>query len=144
MDGPRGNGDRDTVGATDDVERNVHGEPLTPCNRDPVTGFERDGHCTTSPRDPGRHEVCAVMTAEFLDYTKDQGNDLTTERPDLQFPGLDPGDRWCVCLPRWIEAADAGCAPPVALEATNEAVLDEVDLDTLEEHAAEPAGPPGD
>lgn len=119
------------------TERNVHGEPLEPCSRDPETGALRDGHCRALDRDPGRHEVCAVMTDAFLQYSKAQGNDLITPRPDLRFPGLDPGDRWCVCVPRWLEAAEAGHAPPVVLSATNEAVLDEIPLDRLKEHAAD-------
>jgi uncharacterized protein (DUF2237 family) len=116
-------------------ERNVHGEPLEPCGRDPETGVLRDGVCHEMARDPGRHEVCAVMTDEFLEYSRAQGNDLVTPRPSLNFPGLTAGDRWCVCLPRWLEAAEAGHAPPVVLAATNEAVLDEVSLARLEQHA---------
>lgn len=112
-------------------ERNVFGTELRPCGEDPMTGFMRDGHCRHVRRDPGRHEVCAVMTEEFLTYSKAAGNDLSTPRPELQFPGLDPGDRWCVCLPRWVEAHEDDAAPPVILEATNERVLDEIDPDTL-------------
>jgi hypothetical protein len=103
---------------SDDLrDRNVHGEPLQPCGRDPETGYLRDGHCRNLRRDPGRHEVCAVLTQEFLEYSKSQGNDLTTPRPSLNFPGLTPGDRWCLCVPRWAEAHDADCAPPVVLDA---------------------------
>lgn len=124
-------------------EKNVLGEPLADCSTDPTTGFERDGCCGTHPADRGRHELCAVMTAEFLSFSKERGNDLTTARPRLDFPGLDPGDRWCLCLGRWIEALEATrqqrlpetTVPPVVLEATNEAVLDSVDLETLEAHA---------
>jgi uncharacterized protein (DUF2237 family) len=116
---------------------NVYGEPLAPCSTDPETGFLRDGHCRHLRRDPGRHEVCAAVTREFLEYSKAQGNDLITPRPELGFPGLDPGDRWCLCLPRWLEAREAGRAPPVVLAATNEAVLEEVSLSTLESHAVE-------
>jgi hypothetical protein len=116
-------------------EHNVHGEPLQPCGTDPETGVRRDGICHALDRDPGRHEVCAVMTGEFLRYSKRQGNDLMTPRPSMSFPGLEPGDRWCVCVPRWLEAADAGHAPPVVLDATNEAVLDEITLERLEAHA---------
>lgn len=118
-------------------EQNVLGEPLEPCSYDPETGFERDGHCRHIGRDPGRHEVCAVVDEWFLEYSKAQGNDLITPRPELNFPGLDPGDRWCLCVPRWVEAKDAGAAPPVVLEATNEAVLDTIDMETLQEHAHE-------
>jgi hypothetical protein len=119
-------------------DENVLGEPLAPCSHDPATGVRRDGHCRDLRRDPGRHEVCAVMTAEFLSFTRRRGNDLETPRPDLSFPGLDPGDRWCVCLPRWLEAREAGVAPPVVLAATNGAVLDSVSLSTLREHAHDP------
>jgi uncharacterized protein (DUF2237 family) len=118
-------------------ERNVLGEPLEPCESALETGFLRDGHCRHVERDPGRHEVCAVMTQAFLEYSRDQGNDLVTPRPEMQFPGLHPGDRWCVCLPRWIEAKEAGNAPPVVLEATTEDVLDAVSMATLEEHAVD-------
>jgi uncharacterized protein (DUF2237 family) len=117
------------------MQDNVLGEPMRPCSTDPMTGVERDGYCREVRRDPGRHEVCAVMTDDFLSYSKAQGNDLVTPQPDLQFPGLEPGDHWCVCLPRWLEALDAGTAPPVVLESTNAAVLDAVSLDTLQAHA---------
>lgn len=116
-------------------EANVLGEPLQPCSTDPETGYLRDGHCRHLRRDPGRHEVCAVVTEEFLAFSRAQGNDLVTPRPDLGFPGLDPGDRWCLCVPRWVEALEAGHAPPVALAATNEAVLEDVDRETLLAHA---------
>jgi uncharacterized protein (DUF2237 family) len=126
-------------------DRNVLGGELRPCSTDPITGFERDGCCGTHPRDRGRHELCAVMTDEFLEFSKGQGNDLTTPRPSLQFPGLSPGDRWCLCLGRWVEALEATrdrrlpetTVPPVVLEATNEAVLDSVELETLRRHAYE-------
>ncbi|MFB6127632.1 MAG: DUF2237 family protein [Halolamina sp.] len=126
--------------AMEESERNVLGEALATCNTDPETGALRDGRCRHLRRDPGRHEVCAVMTRAFLDYTREQGNDLETPRPELNFPGLEPGDRWCVCLPRWTEARAADVAPPVALAATNEAVLEEVSLATLREHAAGSTG----
>jgi len=124
-------------------DTNVLGDPLEPCSTDPTTGFERDGCCGTHPGDRGRHELCAVMTEEFLEFSKARGNDLTTPRPELQFPGLEPGDRWCLCLGRWIEALDATregrlpetTVPSVVLGATNEAVLDTVELATLETHA---------
>lgn len=118
-------------------DENVHGEPLEPCSRDPETGFLRDGHCRALRRDPGRHEVCAVVTEAFLEYSRAQGNDLVTPRPDLGFPGLEPGDRWCLCVPRWAEALEAGVAPPVVLAATNAAVLEDIDRETLAAHAAE-------
>jgi len=116
------------------VQQNVLGTALEPCSTDPTTGYLRDGRCTATQRDPGRHEVCAVVTEEFLQYSKRQGNDLITPRPELDFPGLDPGDHWCLCLPRWEEAREAGVAPPIVLEATNEAVLDTVDIETLREY----------
>ncbi|MFB6243208.1 MAG: DUF2237 family protein [Halobaculum sp.] len=118
-------------------DRNVDGEPLEPCCEDPATGALRDGHCRALDRDPGRHEVCAVVTEEFLQFSRRRGNDLITPRAHLDFPGLSDGDRWCLCVPRWIEAHEAGVAPPVVLEATNEAVLDEIDRETLEAYAYE-------
>jgi hypothetical protein len=126
-------------------ERNVRGGELATCSADPTTGFERDGCCGTHPDDRGRHELCAVMTDEFLAFSRAQGNDLVTPRPEFQFPGLEPGDRWCLCLGRWLEALEATrterlpetTVPPVVLEATNEAVLDSVELETLEAHAYE-------
>jgi len=120
-----------------DTEHNVVGGELQPCSESPETGFLRDGHCRQLQRDPGRHEICAVMTQEFLEYSREQGNDLITPRPELDFPGLHPGDRWCVCLPRWIEAREADCAPPVVLDATSEGVLDELSSDELREYAVE-------
>jgi len=119
-------------------ERNVLGEPLEPCSTAPETGFLRDGNCHHLDRDPGRHEVCAAMTQTFLEYSREQGNDLITPRPEFDFPGLHPGDQWCVCLPRWIEAREADCAPPVVLEATSEGVLDELSVDELQAHEYEP------
>ncbi len=118
-------------------ELNVLGEPLEPCSTAPETGFLRDGNCRHLQRDPGRHEICAVMTQEFLEYSREQGNDLVTPRPEYAFPGLHPGDRWCVCLPRWVEAREAGCAPPVVLAATTEGVLDELAVEELRTYAAE-------
>ena len=113
------------------TERNVLGGELEPCGTDPMTGFFRDGCCNTSDDDLGRHTVCAVMTAEFLEFSKIAGNDLSTPRPEFGFPGLQPGDRWCLCAARWREAWDAGAAPRVVLNATNEASLDFVSLDAL-------------
>jgi len=117
--------------------RNVLGEELIPCSLDPVTGFFRNGCCETGPHDVGMHTVCAVMTAEFLAYSREVGNDLSTPRPDLGFPGLQPGDRWCVCAPRWKEALDAGAAPKVVLECTHEETLAIVPLGVLKDYAVE-------
>jgi uncharacterized protein (DUF2237 family) len=116
--------------------RNVLGEPLGSCSMDPVTGFFRNGCCETGPEDVGMHTVCAVMTAEFLEFSLQVGNDLSTPRPEFGFPGLRPGDRWCLCAPRWKEALDAGVAPPVVLEATHEEVLAITPLGILKDHAA--------
>lgn len=114
---------------------NVLGTPLTDCGHAPLTGFYRDGCCQTGPDDRGLHTVCAVMTAEFLRYTASQGNDLSTPRPEFNFPGLLPGDRWCLCAARWKQAHEAGCAPAVDLSATHARTLQIVDLDTLKAHA---------
>jgi len=111
--------------------KNVFGVDLIPCSTDPVTGFYRDGCCHTGPDDRGRHVVCAVMTEEFLAFTKAQGNDLSTPRPEYRFPGLKPGDQWCLCALRWREAHQAGLAPLVVLEATHEKVLDYVRMEDL-------------
>mgnify|MGYP000097275748 FL=1 len=119
------------------TEQNALGSDLEPCCTDPETGYLRDGHCHHLDADPGRHEVCAVMTEAFLEFSKERGNDLVTPRPELDFPGLDPGDHWCLCLGRWVEAHEAGVAPPVVLEATNEAVLDDVPFSTLLEYEYE-------
>jgi uncharacterized protein (DUF2237 family) len=118
-------------------ERNVNGEPLAACGEDPTTGYLRDGCCRHLPEDAGRHEICAVVTAEFLEFSRARGNDLVTPRPELSFPGLEPGDRWCLCLDRWLEAEAAGVAPPVVLAATNESALDRVRRETLEAYAHE-------
>ena len=116
--------------------RNVHGGPLVECSASPRTGFFRDGCCNTGPDDFGLHVVCAVMTREFLDFSARSGNDLSTPRPEFEFPGLRPGDRWCLCAARWREALAAGVAPRVVLEATHEATLAVVPLEVLERHAA--------
>ena len=121
------------------TEKSVLGTALEPCSTDPMTGYERDGHCRSHPADRGRHEVCAAVTAEFLAFSRERGNDLVTPRPKLGFPGLEPGDRWCLCLGRWLEAVEADRAPPVVLAATSEAVLDEVSLSTLEAHEFDPS-----
>lgn len=117
--------------------RNVMGGELVPCSLDPVTGFFRNGCCETGPHDVGMHTVCAVMTAEFLSYSKSMGNDLSTPRPDLGFEGLKPGDRWCLCAPRWKEALDADAAPQVVLESTHEETLAIVPLGILKDYAVE-------
>ena len=117
------------------VPRNVLGTLLQPCSFDPNTGFFRDGHCHTCAQDHGSHTVCAVMTAEFLAFSKSRGNDLSTPMPQFEFPGLKPGDHWWLCAGRWLEAYEAGKAPQVNLEATNEAALAIVPLDALREHA---------
>ncbi len=118
-------------------EKNVLGTELAPCSVDPMTGYLRDGCCRHLESDAGRHELCAVMTEEFLQFSKARGNDLVTPRPALAFPGLEPGDRWCLCLGRWVEALEADVAPPVILEATNESVLEEVYFSTLDDYEYE-------
>ena len=117
--------------------KNVYGNPLIPCSTAPMTGFYRDGCCNTGADDRGIHTVCAVMTDEFLQYSKQMGNDLTTPLPHYNFPGLKPGDRWCLCVLRWKEALDADLAPPVVLEATHQTALQYVSLEDLEWHALE-------
>ncbi|PAP75711.1 DUF2237 family protein [Rubrivirga marina] len=116
---------------------NVLGGELQDCGRDPLTGFYRSGCCETGPDDLGTHVVCAVMTEEFLDFTRARGNDLSRPRPEMRFPGLAPGDRWCLCVSRWREAFEAGVAPPVVLEATHARALDVVSLDDLRQHQAQ-------
>ncbi len=113
---------------------NVLGTALITCSSDPVTGFFRTGICDTCADDVGMHTVCAQMTEEFLQFSVEQGNDLITPVPQYQFPGLKPGDFWCLCLQRWIEAHHAGVAPPVRLEATHASVLEFVDLDILKSY----------
>ena len=118
-------------------ERNVLGEDLEPCGTDPVTGFYRDGSCTCGPEDVGVHAVCAVMTTEFLEHQRSVGNDLTTPHPEWSFPGLRPGDRWCVVAARWRQAYDEGVAAPVVLASTHERALDVIPLGWLREHAVD-------
>jgi uncharacterized protein (DUF2237 family) len=121
--------------------KNVLGTPLRTCSTDPMTGFFRTGCCDTGADDLGLHIVCAEMTADFLVFSAARGNDLSTPNPFFGFPGLRPGDRWCLCASRWKEALDAGVAPPVVLEATHMATLEFVDLDDLKRHALDlPAG----
>ena len=117
------------------MAKNILGGDLQACSTDPMTGFFRDGCCHTSQDDTGMHTVCAVMTDDFLVYSKAMGNDLMTPRPAFQFPGLKAGDRWCVCLGRWVEALEAGFAPPVVLEATHASACEFIDRSVLEEHA---------
>jgi uncharacterized protein (DUF2237 family) len=115
--------------------RNVLGEPLESCSTAPMTGFFRTGCCETGPEDRGLHVVCARVTAEFLAFSRSRGNDLITPVPAFRIPGLNPGDRWCLCAARWREALDAGVAPPVVLTATNERALEVVSLEDLKRHA---------
>ena len=114
---------------------NVLGSPLTDCSHAPLTGYYRDGCCHTGPEDRGSHTVCAVMTDDFLRFTSACGNDLSTPRPEFDFPGLKPGDRWCLCAARWQQAYEAGCAPGVHLAATHARTLEIVSLDALKAHA---------
>ena len=113
---------------------NVLGGALAPCSHDPITGYFRDGHCNTCDADMGSHTVCAVMTAEFLAYSKYVGNDLSTPRPEFDFAGLKPGDSWCLCAARFMQAADEGCGPKVKLEATHGRALEVVPMKVLEAH----------
>jgi uncharacterized protein (DUF2237 family) len=121
----------------DEGARNVLGGELRSCSMAPMTGFFRNGCCETGPHDVGMHTVCAVMTAEFLAFSKAVGNDLSTPMPEYGFPGLKPGDRWCLCAPRWKEALDAGAAPKLVLEATHEETLAIVPLGVLKDYAVE-------
>ncbi|MDD9920910.1 MAG: DUF2237 domain-containing protein [Boseongicola sp.] len=116
---------------------NVLGEKLEACSSDPLTGFFRDGACNTCSEDTGSHTVCAIMTAEFLAFSKYVGNDLSTPRPEFRFAGLKPGDCWCLCAARFLQAADEGAAPSVRLASTHRGALDIVPLDVLMEHAVE-------
>jgi uncharacterized protein (DUF2237 family) len=118
-------------------ERNVIGGDLEPCGFDPITGWYRDGCCNTSPDDVGSHTICAVMTAEFLDHQRSIGNDLITAMPDYDFPGLAPGDRWCVTARNWLRAHIDGVAAPVVLASTHEKALEVVPLDILQQHAVD-------
>ena len=125
------------------VERNVLGGELGECGTDPVTGFYRDGCCSSGPEDVGSHTVCSVMTAEFLAHQRAVGNDLSTPVPAYQFPGLQPGDRWCVVAARWLQAYEAGVAAPVLLASTHERALEVVPLSALREHAVDVPDDPG-
>jgi uncharacterized protein len=121
---------------TPDPSLNVLGEPLEPCSDAPLTGFFRDGHCNTCAEDAGSHTVCAVMTAEFLAYSKYVGNDLSTPRPEFRFAGLKPGDRWCLCASRFLQAHEEGCAPHVHLSATHMRAGEIVPVDILRAYDA--------
>jgi uncharacterized protein (DUF2237 family) len=120
------------------MAKNVLGEELETCSTQPLTGFYRDGCCNTGPEDMGRHTVCAIVTAEFLEFSREHGNDLITPAPQFGFPGLKPGDRWCLCLARWLEAYQAGKAPWIVLRATHESVRDKVSMEILNQFAYEP------
>ena len=116
-------------------QRNVLGQILIPCSTDPMTGFYRTGCCETGEDDSGRHLICTLMTAEFLVFSREQGNDLSTPMPQMGFPGLKAGDQWCLCALRWKEALEAGCAPQVVLESTHHNALQFVSLEALHAHA---------
>ena len=119
-----------------DLVKNVLGGVLQSCSTDPMTGFFRTGDCQVTEEDVGNHGVCIVASEAFLAYSKARGNDLSTPRPEFEFPGVKPGDRWCLCSPRWQEALEAGMAPQVVLESTSAAALEFVDLDDLKAYAA--------
>ena len=125
------------------TEQNVLGGELEECGADPLTGFYRDGCCTSGPEDLGSHTVCVVMTTEFLDFQSQVGNDLVTARPEYGFPGLTPGDRWCVVAVRWLQAYRAGVPAPVVLAATNARAMEVVPLAALREHAVDVPADPG-
>ncbi|MFC1740722.1 DUF2237 family protein [Pseudomonadota bacterium] len=118
-----------------DAKLNVLGEPLLPCSDDPVTGFFRDGCCNTSSQDMGMHVVCVRVTAEFLEFSQSRGNDLSTPMSEFGFPGLKPGDQWCLCAARWQEAMEANAAPRVVLQATHASALRVVKLQDLKKYA---------
>jgi uncharacterized protein (DUF2237 family) len=118
-------------------DRNVLGGPLEECGTDPMTGFYRDGCCTSGPDDLGSHTVCAVVSLDFLEHQRRVGNDLSTPRPEFRFPGLEPGDRWCVVAARWLQAYEDGAPCPVVLAATNERALEIVPLELLREYAVD-------
>ena len=118
------------------MELNVLGTKLEPCCTDPVTGYFRDGFCCTISQDAGTHVVCAIMTTEFLAYTKSKGNDLSTPKPQWQFPGLVAGSKWCLCISRWLAAEKAGFAPKIILEGTSQKALDYTSLELLKQYEA--------
>jgi hypothetical protein len=117
------------------ADKNVYGDKLQPCGSDPITGYTRTGTCETGPADRGSHTVCAEVSDEFLIYSRAMGNDLISPVPEYDFPGLVPGNRWCLCVLRWKEALEAGVAPPVVLESTHEKALRHVSLEQLQQHA---------
>lgn len=125
------------------MERNVAGGPLEPCSSDPVTGFYRDGCCRTGPGDLGSHTICTAVSATFLEYQQSIGNDLSTPRPEYHFPGLKPGDRWCVTAHNWLRAHEAGAAGFVVLACTHERALEVVPLEVLKHYAVDVPGDPG-
>lgn len=125
------------------VERNVLDNELEPCGSDPMTGWFRDGSCRTDATDRGSHTICAVVTAEFLDHQRGIGNDLTTSMPQFQFPGLEPGDRWCVTAANWLRAHREGLAAPVVLASTHQRALEIIPLSVLREHAVDVPQDPG-
>jgi uncharacterized protein (DUF2237 family) len=122
------------------VAKNVLGTDLEPCSTDPVTGFFRNGKCDTCGDDVGMHTVCVVLTDEFLAFSKMKGNDLSTPIPEYQFPGLSEGDRWCLCLPRWLEALNEGMAPRIVLRGTHMSAIEHVSLEILREYAVDAEG----
>ncbi|MEF3274662.1 MAG: DUF2237 domain-containing protein [Chloroflexus sp.] len=124
---------------SEQIARNVIGGALAPCSQQPLTGFYRTGCCDTGPADVGLHVVCAQVTTEFLVFSRSRGNDLITPRPEYNFPGLQPGDRWCLCALRWLEAYEAGVAPPVILAATHEAALRVIPRELLLRYALDVA-----
>ena len=129
-----------TSGLELSTPHNVLGQPLVVCGCEPTTGWKRTGFCETDAADHGQHSICCVMTEAFLRYSKAQGNDLSTPVPAFAFPGLKPGDHWCVCAPRWKQAYEDGMAPPVRLEATEDTALAVVPLEQLQEHAHQSIG----
>ena len=132
-----------TSGHNGDMEKNVLGGDLEPCGTDPMTGFYRDGCCSTGPEDHGSHTICAFMTADFLDHQRRIGNDLTTPMPQFRFPGLVPGDRWCVTAANWLRAHNDGMAALVVLASTHERALDIVPIEVLREHTVDVPPDPG-
>ncbi|MEE2960644.1 MAG: DUF2237 domain-containing protein [Myxococcota bacterium] len=116
------------------MQKNILGQPLDTCSHDPITGFYRDGCCRSGEDDRGQHSVCVKVTGKFLQFSSTKGNDLSTPRPEFNFPGLTPGDCWCLCLARWVEAYQADCAPEVILEATHESALQAIPLEIWLSH----------
>ena len=119
------------------LNKNVYGEPIEICSKETMTGYLRNGSCETLDDDIGSHTVCAKVTSEFLEYSKNKGNDLITPRPELDFPGLKEGDKWCVCAMRWLEAYNDGVAPPILVRSTNILALEIIDIDLLKKYAVD-------